>query len=131
MYYNNFILLCARKAETMDNKGENNIVFAKIGQRIQYYRQKANLTQEKLAERIGITPNHLSRIEAGRHNPYFETIMLAAKELDVPIDAFLEDIEDNKVNTFLQIMKNDISSLSKNQLEMLRRYIELLKDFKF
>ena len=127
MYYNNFILLCARKAETMDNKGENNIVFAKI----QYYRQKANLTQEKLAERIGITPNHLSRIEAGRHNPYFETILLAAKELDVSIDAFLEDVEDNKVNTFLQIMKNDISSLSKRQLEMLKRYIELLKDFEF
>ena len=130
MYYNSLYYYIARKAEIMD-KGENNIVFAKMGQRIQYYRQKANLTQEKLAERIGITPNHLSRIEAGRHNPYFETIMLAAKELDVPIDAFLEDIEDNKVNTFLQIMKNDISSLSKNQLEMLRRYIELLKDFKF
>lgn len=115
----------------MDNKENNDIVFVKIGQRIQYYRQKANLTQEKLAERIGLSPNHLSRIEAGRHNPYFETIMLAAKELDVPIDAFLEDIEDNQINTFLQIMKNDISSLSRNQLEMLKRYIELIKEFDF
>ena len=130
MYYNSLYYYIARKAEIMD-KGENNIVFAKMGQRIQYYRQKANLTQEKLAERIGITPNHLSRIEAGRHNPYFETIMLAAKELDVSIDAFLEDVEDNQINTFLQIMKKDISSLSKNQLEMLKRYIELLKDFEF
>lgn len=115
----------------MDNKDDNNIVFVKMGQRIQYYRQKANLTQEKLAEKIGLTPNHLSRIEAGRHNPYFETIMLAAKELDVPIDAFLEDVEDNKINTFLQIMKEDISSMSNRQLEMLKRYIELLKDFEF
>ena len=130
MYYNSLYYYIARKAEIMD-KGENNIVFAKMGQRIQYYRQKANLTQEKLAERIGITPNHLSRIEAGCHNPYFETIMLAAKALDVSIDAFLEDVEDNQINTFLQIMKKDISSLSKNQLEMLKRYVELLKDFEF
>lgn len=115
----------------MDNKDDNSIVFVKIGQRIQYYRQKANLTQEKLAEKIGLSPNHLSRIEAGRHNPYFETIMLAAKELDVPIDAFLEDIEDNQINTFLRIIKDDISLMSKKQLEILKRYIELIKDFDF
>lgn len=110
-------------------KEENNIVFVKMGQRILYYRQKANLTQEKLAERIGLSPNHLSRIEAGKHNPYFENIMLAAKELDVPIDAFLEDVEENQINTFLQIIKSDISTMNKNQLTMLKRFIEILKDF--
>lgn len=113
----------------MDNKENNNIVLFKIGQRIQYYRQKANLTQEKLAEKIGLSPNHLSRIEAGKHNPYFENIRLAAKELDVPIDAFLEDVEDNHVNTFLQIIKVDISTMNNNQLTLLKRFIELLKDF--
>lgn len=131
MYYNIYILLFYKGAKTMDNKDDNSIVFVKIGQRIQYYRQKANLTQEKLAEKIGLSPNHLSRIEAGRHNPYFETIMLAAKELDVPIDAFLEDIEDNQINTFLRIIKDDISLMSKKQLEILKRYIELIKDFDF
>ena len=113
----------------MNNKNDNNIVFIKMGQRIQYYRQKADLTQEKLAEKIGLSPNHLSRIEAGKHNPYFENIMLAAKELDVPIDAFLEDLEDNQINTFLQIIKSDISIMNKNQLVMLKGFIELLKNF--
>ena len=113
----------------MDNKEENNIIFVKMGQRIQHYRQQANLTQEKLAERIGLSPNHLSRIETGKHNPYFENIRLAAKELDVPIDAFLEDVEDNQINTFLQIIKDDLSAMNKNQLTMLKRFIELLKDF--
>ena len=115
----------------MDNKENSNIVFVKIGQRIQYYRQKANLTQEKLAEKIGLTPNHLSRIETGRHNPYFETIMLAAKELDVPIDAFLEDVDDNDLNTFLQLIKSDIAGMSKNQKEMIKKYIALVKEFDF
>lgn len=113
----------------MDHKDKTNIVFIQMGKRIQYYRQKANLTQEKLAEKIGLSPNHLSRIEAGKHNPYFENIMLAAKELDVPIDAFLEDVEDNQINTFLCMIKNDLSAMSTNQLTMLKRFIELLKEF--
>ena len=131
IYYNISIFYVIRKAETMDNKEHNNAIFVKIGQRIQYYRQKANLTQEKLAEKIGLTPNHLSRIEMGRHNPYFETIMLAAKELDVPIDAFLEDVEDNDINTFLQLIKSDIAGMSKNQIEMIKKYIALVKEFDF
>lgn len=115
----------------MDNKDDNNTILLKIGQKIQYYRHKANLTQEKLSEKVDITPNHLSKLEAGRHNPHFDTIILLAKALDVPVDAFLEDIEDNQINTFLEIMKSDISSMSKNQLNMLKRYIELLKEFDF
>lgn len=112
----------------MKNAEEKNTLF-EIGQRIQKYRKQKKLTQEQLAEKIGLSPNHLSRIEAGKHNPYFENIMLAAKELDVPIDAFLEDVEDNQINTFLQIIKSDISIMNKNQLTMLKRFIELLKDF--
>lgn len=113
----------------MNVENDNNIVFVKIGNRIRQYRKNAGLTQEKLSEKIGITPKHLSKLEAGRHNPHFDTIILLAKELDVPIDAFLEDVEDNQVNTFLQMMKSNISLMSKNQLTMLKRFIEILKDF--
>lgn len=132
MYYNVYILhRKTRRVKAMDNKDDNNTILLRIGQKIQYYRRKANLTQEKLSEKIDITPNHLSKLEAGRHNLHFDTIILLAKALDVPVDAFLEDIEDNQINTFLEIMKSDISSMSKNQLNMLKRYIELLKEFDF
>lgn len=115
----------------MSDKNDKNITFVKMGKRIQQYRTQAHLTQEKLAEKIGISPKHLSRIEAGHHNPYFDTIMMAAKELDVPIDAFLEDVDDNHINTFLQIIKSDISGMSKNQLQMLKKCITLIKEFDF
>lgn len=110
---------------------DKEVIFAKIGQRIKYYRKQANMSQEKLAEKIGISPKHLSRIEAGRHNPYFDTIMLAAKELDVPVDAFLEDVSDNNINSFLQILKSDISGMSRNQLEMLKKCVAMIKEFEF
>lgn len=115
----------------MDHTDDKNNMLLKIGQKIQYYRRKAHLTQEKLAEKTDLTPNHLSKLESGLHNPYFDTIISLAKELDVPVDAFLEDIEDNQINTYLQIMKSDISTMSSNQLKMLKRCVEVIKEFDF
>ena len=114
-----------------NNNKDNNIDFSKIGSRIRQYRKSANLTQEKLSEKIGITPKHFSKLEAGRHNPHFDTIILLAKELDVPIDAFLEDVDDNDINTFLQLIKSDIAGMSKSQKEMIKKYIALVKEFDF
>ena len=36
-----------------------------FGKNIKYYRKKQHLTQEKLAEKLGITTKHLSTIENG------------------------------------------------------------------
>ncbi len=110
---------------------KKNEIFIKIGKNIRYYRERAKLTQEKLAEKICLSPKHLSRLEAGRHIPYFDTIIMIAKELDIPIDALLEDIEENYINTFLSMMKADLSSMSINQLKMLKQCIEMIKAYNF
>ena len=39
--------------------------YADIGKRIQTYRIKNHLTQEYVAEKVGISQKHLSRIEQG------------------------------------------------------------------
>ena len=36
-----------------------------FGTNVKYYRKKRNLSQEQLAERLNITPKHLSTIETG------------------------------------------------------------------
>ncbi len=38
--------------------------FTEVGYNIAYYRKHANLTQEQLAERLGISRQHLGAIEA-------------------------------------------------------------------
>ena len=48
------------KSISFDNIGK----FVEIGYNIAYYRKHNNLTQEKLAEKIGISRSHLSAIEA-------------------------------------------------------------------
>ncbi|MGN0107330.1 MAG: helix-turn-helix domain-containing protein [Hominilimicola sp.] len=110
----------------MDKK---NTKFSEIGNRIQKYRLKANLTQDQLAEQVGTSQKHLSKIELGYHLPNFEMVIALAKVLDVPIDAFVEDIEDNRTNTFLEIIKKDVSQMNNKQLDMLRKQIELIKEY--
>lgn len=115
--------------EKKDEDIHNNIVNIAIGRRIQRYRNKAGMTQEKLAEKIGITQKHLSRIENGYHTPQFDTVISLAKILDVPIEAFAEDCMENNSNIFLQLIKSDIAGLSQKKLEMVREIIASVKKF--
>ena len=105
--------------------------FAVIGNRIKQCRLKAGLTQEYVAEKIGISQKHLSRIEVGYHNPHFETVIALANVLDVSVNAFVEDFTEDNVNIFLQAIKSDIVGMSKKQLNMLRENIATIKKFGF
>ncbi|MBQ2464755.1 MAG: helix-turn-helix transcriptional regulator, partial [Treponema sp.] len=39
--------------------------YIKIGQRIRDFRKEKKMSQEQLAEQIGISPTHMSHIETG------------------------------------------------------------------
>ncbi len=60
-----------------------------IGARIKSLRRGRGLTQEKVAERTGLSVNYLSRIERGLENPTLDTLLGLAKALKVePLDLF-------------------------------------------
>lgn len=54
-----------------------------IGARISRLRSGQGLTQEELAERIGINPKYLSSIERGKENPTLQTLIKTSEALDV------------------------------------------------
>ena len=56
-----------------------------LGKRIQQIRKHKKLTQDMLAELIGIDPKNVSRIENGNNYPSPETLVSIAKALDVEI----------------------------------------------
>lgn len=62
-----------------------------IGKRIKIARIKGDLTQERLAERIGISPTHLSNIETGTTRVSLNTIIGIANALSVTSDDLLCD----------------------------------------
>ena len=59
--------------------------YKKIGAKIVFYRKLKSMTQEKLADEVGITPQYLSRIENGGYskNVSLSTLMKIAGVLDV------------------------------------------------
>ena len=69
------------------------IDYTVIGKRIKSRRQKLNITQEKLADRVGISVVYLSKIENGRVYPTLETLSNICTELDTEISAILTNTE--------------------------------------
>lgn len=67
-----------------------------LGAKILYFRKKRGLTQEQLAERVGITAKYLSRIGTGNYpnSVSLTTMMLIADKLSVHPSELLKDIED-------------------------------------
>ncbi len=60
-----------------------------IGVRMKSLRRGRGLTQERVAERTGLSVNYLSRIERGLENPTLDTLLGLAKALKVePLDLF-------------------------------------------
>ena len=64
-----------------------------IGKRIQLARQSKGITQEKLAEKAGISVVYLSKIENGRVYPTLETLSNLCTELDTELAAILSNTE--------------------------------------
>jgi len=56
-----------------------------LGKRIRIYRKKAGLTQEMLAEKLGLSSKYIQYIENGNRNPSLKVIFKIAKILEIDI----------------------------------------------
>ena len=63
-----------------------------IGNRIREARELAHLTQEDLAEIVGISPTHMSVIERGAKTPRLDTFVKIVNALKLSSDALLQDV---------------------------------------
>jgi transcriptional regulator with XRE-family HTH domain len=113
----------------MNKADKRNLVNIQIGERIQHYRKKAGLSQEEVAEQSGLTQKHISRIEGGYHSSLFITIMMIAKAVNVPIDAFTENIDENSNSAIINTIIAEMADMNRTQLEMLKDNIETIKRY--
>ena len=61
-----------------------------VGKRIKIVRQRNGLTQDQLAEQVGLSPKYISGIERGVENPTMDILLRVATMLGVePYDLFL------------------------------------------
>ena len=71
-------------------KKEYHEYYKKMGLNIAYYRKSRKLTQEQLAEKIGIDQTHMSKIEVASVGISLDVLFALAQALDVLPSKFLE-----------------------------------------
>ena len=60
-------------------------IYKKIGKRIKFLRENAHLTQEKLAEKCGISLDYLGKIEVNINKPGLKTLIKISQSLSIPL----------------------------------------------
>ena len=88
-----------------------------LGAKIQKLRKSKKLTQEQLAELVGIDPKNISRIENGNNYPTAENLTSIAKALNVEIyELFVFN------NIPYEVMKSEIINALENDKNILYLY---------
>jgi transcriptional regulator with XRE-family HTH domain len=114
-----------------------------VGRRIAASRHGQGLSQGAVAQRSGIDPSYLSRIETGRVNPTVDTAMRIAKALRISLADLLgpsPPVEKNKPcpvspggRCFMDLVEQKTGSrrgleeFSPRQIRLLRRFARLVQ----
>lgn len=61
----------------------NKVLYKKLGKNIKYFRKERELTQEELAEKVGVSLEFIGRIEIATSKPSLDTLFKIAKALNI------------------------------------------------
>ena len=99
-----------------------------IGQRIRKARKACGLSQEELAERVGISVTHLSHIETGNTKMSLEIFFKLSEELNVHTDDLLRDRPNTDANYYLSNILSTLEDCNATQLRILEKILSAAKD---
>ena len=90
-----------------------------IGRRIKAARTRLDMTQERLAEQVNLSPSHLSNIETGTTKVSLPTIVKLANALDVSVDALLADSVVQSKAVFEQDIQSILSDCDSYEIRVI------------
>lgn len=104
------------------------IIYKNLGEIFKTYRIKNHLTQEKIAEELGISVKYISRIENGTGGVKLERLVNYLNILGIlPNVAFYDLINNPKLNYQLELSKK-LEDLSDSEIKFLIGFIDLMKN---
>lgn len=96
-----------------------------MGNRIRDHRRNKLLTQDELAERVGVTSSYIGMIERGERIPSLDSFILIANELEVTADELLTGIVHECRNSRLALYGEKIAKLKDSDCDRLFAIIDL------
>lgn len=101
--------------------------YYEIGQRIRKFRKAYNLSQEELAEKIGISTTHMSHIETGNTKLSLTVFVDIANALSVQTDELLHDITEQNKTPLKQEFIELLNSCSSQELSIILDIVKATK----
>lgn len=99
-----------------------------IGRRIKIARIKADLTQERLAERVNVSPSHMSNIETGTTRVSLTALVAIANALSVTLDDLICDSLIQSRVQFEKDIADILEDCSEYEIRMIADMAQALKD---
>ena len=99
-----------------------------IGKRIKIARIKADLTQERLAEMVEISPTHMSNIETGTTRASLTAIVSLANALSVTVDDLLCDSVVKSKVQFEKDIAGILADCDEYEIRMVKDMAQALKE---
>jgi len=96
-----------------------------LGLRLKVLRKQKGLTQEQLAEQVGVDARHISRVETGAHYPSLETLETIADVLARPIGDLFVFPKDGDSEEVLRFYLIDLGRTL--ELDELRRVVRIVR----
>lgn len=97
-----------------------------LGQRIRKRRQVLKITQQKLAQALGVSPQHVSLIEQDKTAPSLTLLPKLAEQLGVSID-YLVSGKEGIITDIIPAIKAD-KNFNLKAKRTLIAFVELLRD---
>ncbi len=102
--------------------------YKSIGKRIKIARIKADLTQERLAEIVNVSPSHMSNIETGTTRVSLTLIVNIANALSVTVDDLLCDSITKARAPFENEIADIIDDCNEYEIRIIADTVKALKD---
>jgi transcriptional regulator with XRE-family HTH domain len=100
-----------------------------LGERLRTYRNRAGMTQMKLAEKAGVHHTYIGQLERGEKNATLETIEKVARALDLSFETLFEALvdgnTDNKVaKEIYELVTSQPDKEQKALLDLVKKTVE-------
>ena len=87
------IIRALKKYITSNNTKENIIIQQSLGESIKEHRIRCNMTQEFVAEKLGVSRQAVSKWESGKSDPSTANLIALAKLYGISIEELLKNIQ--------------------------------------
>ncbi|MBQ4109955.1 MAG: helix-turn-helix transcriptional regulator [Clostridia bacterium] len=93
-----------------------------VGEKITFYREKKNITVNKLANMSGVSQSYLRDLELGKKQPTVEYLSYICDALEISLERFFSD--ENNENKILSLYKKMNESQQKALIDFLEKITE-------